>query len=166
MGAAGPGTAVRPKPRVRSTVAVVYAPVNCSNARWSAKNAEWFADSSFCVIARYRDDSWDPRKEPIAMRTLERYWLHTATEWFAVTRLGEGKQLLHLWRDFYSKAILGALRNEPLRITLYAMLHPKPGSTKPLSSFSGFRDEFGEEMEALYKIHYHKDLGTDLPPWP
>src|SRR5207244_21630 len=66
---------------------------------------------------RYHEKGWDPTTDRDAMRTLERYWLHTFTEWFATTRLNSGK-FRDVWNDFYAKAILGGLRNQPLRITL------------------------------------------------
>lgn len=103
---------------------------------------------------RYHDGTWDPRTETdrMAMRTLEKYWLHTFTEWFATTKLNKGK-FSYLWQDFYQKAILGGLRNEPLRITLCEMLYGSRDST-----FSGRSDEFGTEMERLYVSGFGKEL--------
>jgi hypothetical protein len=102
---------------------------------------------------RFRDKGWNPRDDPEAMRTLEKYWLHTFTEWFATTRLNKTwlgwpfkGRLDWLWKQFYSKAIVGALRNEPLRFTLGDMLYGDPGST-----FSGLKEDFKKEMESLYQ---------------
>ncbi len=106
--------------------------------------------------ARYHDAAWDPRAEPDAMRTLQRYWLHTVTEWFATTRLNKGNYS-DIWDTFYVPAITGGLRNKPLRIALWEMLYGQPGS-----SFSGFRKEFGEAIEAIYKKEYHKELRDSI----
>ena len=105
--------------------------------------------------SRYHDGTWDPRAETnrSAMRTLEKYWLHTFTEWFATTKLNKGK-FSYLWQDFYQKAILGGLRNEPLRITLCEMLY---GGNRE-STFSGRSEEFGAEMERLYVSGFGKEL--------
>jgi hypothetical protein len=101
---------------------------------------------------QYREENWEPRDHPEAMRSLEKYWLHTFTEWFATTRLNKSKlawlfigRLAWLWKEFYSKAIVGGLRNEPLRITLCDMLYGDPGS-----GFSGLKEDFMKEMESLY----------------
>ena len=105
---------------------------------------------------RYRDAKWDPRKDPEAMRTLERYWLHTLTEWFATQKLNAGA-FSDVWKDFYEKAIAGGLRNKPLRISLWEMLYGQPGST-----FSGFRQEFGTTIESLYKREYKQELRDSI----
>lgn len=105
---------------------------------------------------RYHDNNWDPTADPNAMKTLEKYWLHTLTEWYSTKILNKGK-FRNLWNDYYSRAIAGGLRNKPLRIVLWNMLYGKPGST-----FSGYREEFGKTIETIYKQTFHKDLKDDI----
>jgi hypothetical protein len=102
--------------------------------------------------ARYHDASWDPRTDPEALRTLERYWLHTLTEWYTTTRLNHGA-FSEVWNEFFEKAVAGGMRNRPLLVTLWELMYGRPGST-----FSGFRKEFGDTIEAIYKKTYHKEL--------
>lgn len=101
---------------------------------------------------RYHDGSWDPRADPEAMRTLERYWLQTLTEWYTTTRLNQGA-FDNVWHEFFEKAVAGGMRNRPLLVALWQLMYGKPGST-----FSGFRTEFGNEIEAIYKRTYNKEL--------
>jgi hypothetical protein len=114
------------------------------------------AETQAKMDSRYHDDNWDPRSEPDAMRTLQRYWLHTVTEWFATTKLNSG-DYSDIWESFYIHAIAGGLRNKPLRIALWEMLYGQPGS-----SFSGFRQEFGITIESIYKKTYSKELRDSI----
>jgi hypothetical protein len=114
------------------------------------------AETQAKMDVRYHDETWDPRIDPEAMGTLQRYWLHTTTEWFATTRLNEGRYS-DIWNSFYIPAITGGLRNKPLRIALWEMLYGKPGS-----SFSGFRKQFGATIEEIYKGEYHQEFRDSL----
>lgn len=105
---------------------------------------------------RYHDASWDLRTEPAALRTLERYWLQTFTEWYATTLLNKGA-FADVWDEFLARAVAGGMRNRPLLIALWGMMYGQPGS-----SFSGFRKEFGDAIESIYKKHHHKELRDSI----
>lgn len=105
---------------------------------------------------RYHEESWDPRSDSEAMRTLERYWLQTLTEWYTTTRLNGGA-FSGVWSEFFEKAVAGGMRNRPLLIALWELMYGRPGS-----SFSGFRKEFGDSIEAIYKKTYHKELRDSI----
>ncbi|HSS76708.1 MAG TPA: hypothetical protein VLV54_08170 [Thermoanaerobaculia bacterium] len=114
--------------------------------------------SYFTIFAqmdkRFHDSSWDPRAETdrTAMQTLEQYWLHAFTEWFVTTKLNKGK-FSDIWREFYKKAILGGLRNKPLRITICEMLYGSRSTT-----FSGRHEEFAAVIERLYVSEFGNKL--------
>ncbi len=114
------------------------------------------AEAQAKMDPRYHDESWDPRKDADGMRSLERYWLHALTEWYTTTKLNGGKDK-HVWTGFYVPALVGGLRNKPLRIALWEMLYGSPGS-----SFAGFRKEFGDAIESIYKSQYKMDFRDSL----
>jgi hypothetical protein len=102
--------------------------------------------------SRYHDPSWEPSSDAAAMKTLEQYWLHTFTEWYATTRLNKGK-FNYIWRDFFEKAVVGGLRNAPLRKALCQMD----------STFSGHRKQFLEEISSLCYSAYNERLSFGEP---
>jgi hypothetical protein len=91
----------------------------------------------------YHDATWDPTTDldPTDRLTIESYWLQAFTEWYSTTRLNNGK-FSYLWADFYEKAVVGGLRNEPLRRTLCKMD----------STFSGHGGDFVVEIRRLYRL--------------
>lgn len=96
---------------------------------------------------RYHDPSWEPGSDAAAMKTLEQYWLHTFTEWYATNRLNRGK-FRNIWQDFFARAVTGGLRNVPLRKALCQMD----------STFSGHRRQFLEEISSLCYDAYGERL--------
>ncbi|NLD25860.1 MAG: hypothetical protein GX661_00715 [Acholeplasmataceae bacterium] len=104
---------------------------------------------------RYHDNEWNPLENEVGRKSIEKYWLHTLSEWYATKKLNKGK-FDDLWHEYYVPAIASGLRNKPIRIVLWNMLYGKPGST-----FSGFRKEFGQTIEEIYRATYHKELKDD-----
>lgn len=101
--------------------------------------------------ARYHDEDWDPRNEEQKYQNpLKDYWYQTFNEWYVTNILNEGKYK-SLWTDFYAKAVIGGLRNKPIRIIGCDLFNGA-------STFSGYKQQFKTEIKRIY----HEENSVDF----
>ncbi len=99
----------------------------------------------------YADPNWEAT-DPKEIVAVQRYWYHALDEWYVSVRLNN-RLMRPLWDDYYSAAILGALRHNGLR-------HVLIGMTREAPNLPEFWQDFRRQVDELWKGQHPSDGAT------